>query len=319
MIVSDETVSDRFSASSAVATVAENDVRLAISSATDRGGRPENEDAVFAGALPAVIKNGAEEERFLLAVADGMGGHEGGEVASQIAIEMLKDALLDSITPPDDMALAMKQAFRRANERIYEEGQALGDGAGMGTTLVAAATLGKYATIASIGDSRAYLVRASRLTQITKDHSLVAQQVADGSITAREARTSPRRNVLTHALGQSPKLDSKLPNVFEITLLPEDRLLLCTDGFYDVASDEDMLQVALAATPDNAANSLVMMAKERGTSDNVTAVVASVSAARVREPMPVGAGRPTIVGPILVTILVLILIAVLAAAYFYFM
>ncbi|HET8524267.1 MAG TPA: protein phosphatase 2C domain-containing protein [Thermomicrobiales bacterium] len=292
---------------------------MAISSATDRGGRPENEDAVFVSELPAVSKNGAEEQRFLLAVADGMGGHEGGEVASHIAIETLKDALLESVTPPDDMALAMKQAFRRANERIFEEGQALGDGPGMGTTLVAAATLGKYATIASVGDSRAYLVRANRLTQITKDHSLVAQQVEDGSITAREARSSPRRNVLTHALGQSPKLDSKLPNVFEITLLPEDRLLLCTDGFYDVASDDDLLQVALAAAADNAASSLVMMAKERGTTDNVTAVVASVSAARVREPMPVGAGRPTIVGPVLVTIIVLILIAVLAATYYFFL
>src|SRR5690606_39851500 len=107
---------------------------------------------------------------------------------------------------------------------IYASSQAEGDaGDLMGTTLVAAVLRGKYATIASVGDSRAYLVRANALTQITRDHSQVEAEVASGRLSAAEAKRDPRRNILTHALGQKPKLDTKLPEIFELTLLPQDR------------------------------------------------------------------------------------------------
>src|SRR5262249_40657672 len=147
------------------------------------------------------------EGGFLLAVADGMGGYQRGELASRIAIDTMQEMFAED--PGADVALLLKQAFRRANERIYENGLANGPSAMMGTTLIVVATRGKYATIASIGDSRAYLARANRLTQITKDHSLVAEQVARGSMTEAEARESPHRNILTHALGHRSKLDSK--------------------------------------------------------------------------------------------------------------
>jgi serine/threonine protein phosphatase PrpC len=257
-------------------------LKISVGFATDVGGRAENEDAVHVGELPPLPHGDlAGQPGFLLAVADGMGGHQRGEVASGMAIETVREMFRED--PGADIALLLKQAFRRANERIYENGHALGEGAMMGTTLVVAATRGKYATIASIGDSRAYLIRAHRLTQITQDHSLVAEQVAQGTMSAEEARESPHRNILIHALGHRQKLDARMPSVFEITLLPEDRLLLCTDGFYDVASDEDLLQAVQVEDPQVAAQSLVKTAVERGTHDNVTAIVASVAPSRVRE------------------------------------
>jgi serine/threonine protein phosphatase PrpC len=209
-------------------TPTEQRLRLAVAFATDDGGRSGNEDAVFVEEIaPLGVGEGSAEAGFLIAVADGMGGYQRGEVASQMAIDIVKE--MYEADPGADAALLLKQAFRRANDRIYENGQGATPAAMMGTTLLVAATRGKYATIANIGDSRAYLARANRLTQVTKDHSFVAEQVAQGAMTESEARESPHRNILTHALGHRPKLDSKMPNIFELTLLPEDRLLLCTD------------------------------------------------------------------------------------------
>jgi serine/threonine protein phosphatase PrpC len=286
-------------------------LRIIVGSATDVGGRPENEDAVHVSELPP-IPTGDEtsEGGFLLAVADGMGGYQRGEVASKLAIETVRTMFAED--PGADVALLLKQAFRRANEQIYENGLATGPSAMMGTTLIVAATRGKYATIASIGDSRAYLARANRLTQITKDHSLVAEQVARGSMTEAEARESPHRNILTHALGHKPKLDSKMPNIFEITMLPEDRLLICTDGFFDVVPDDDMLRILLAHPAEEAAQVLVQTAVERGTSDNVSAVVAAVQPARVAEPVLAGAGeRPSYLLPALALLVLIVALAVI--------
>jgi serine/threonine protein phosphatase PrpC len=260
----------------------EDQLKISVGFATDVGGRAENEDALHVAELqPLPSGDLAGQPGYLLAIADGMGGHQRGEVASSLAVETIREMFGED--PGADSALLLKQAFRRANERIYENGHALGEDAMMGTTLVVATTRGKYATIASIGDSRAYLIRANRVTQITQDHSLVAEQVAQGAISPEEARESPHRNILIHALGHRAKLDPRMPSVFEITLLPEDRLLLCTDGFYDVASDDDLLEVAQVGDPQNAAQALVNTAVERGATDNVTAIIASIAPSRVRE------------------------------------
>lgn len=297
----------------------EDEIRIAVSHATEAGGRAVNEDAVYVGAFGGQGAGAGSQPGFLMAVADGMGGHEGGEIASRIAVDTLTETLASGSLSDAETAQLLKQAFRRANERIFEQGQAAGENEGMGTTLVAAATRGKYATIANVGDSRAYLIRANRLTQITKDHSLVAQHVADGAISADQARLNPRRHILTHALGQREKLDAKLPSIFEITLLPDDRLLLCSDGFYDVASDDDLLTTVLASAPDEAAGKLVTMAKERRASDNITAVVASVRAAQVREPVVVRptTERPAVVTSVLIAIVAIVIIAIVAATLFF--
>jgi serine/threonine protein phosphatase PrpC len=291
-------------------------LNISVGFATDVGGRPKNEDAVHVSDLPPL--SGGDlggQPGLLLAIADGMGGYERGEVASNLAIETVREMFDED--PGADAALLLKQAFRRANERIYQDGRAYGEDAMMGTTLVVAATRGKYATIASIGDSRAYLVRANHLTQITQDHTFVAEQVAQGAMSEEEARESPHRNIVTQGLGHRPKLDSRMPNVFEITLLPEDRLLMVTDGFYDVATNDDLMEAALADDPSQAVQRLITVANERGTTDNVTAVIASVSPSRVREQILAGAAaseqRGNFVTPIVIGLIAVLLVIVVIA------
>jgi protein phosphatase len=253
-------------------------LRLAVAAESDAAGREENQDVALALAIGAEPGE-APGEDFLLVVADGMGGHAAGDVASRIAAETLRDAF--PAMPSGDVGLALKQAYRRANEAIYQAGQAHPADAGMGTTLAAALLHGKYATIANVGDSRAYLLRGNGVTQVTQDHTLVAEEVAKGVIPPDAARSDPRRNVLTHAVGLHPRLESRLPGIFELTLLPGDRLLLCSDGLYDVLDDVDIRRTLLGEDPDAAARALVAMAKERGTRDNATAVVAAAIPTRV--------------------------------------
>ena len=292
--------------------LATDEITITVGAATDVGGRSDNEDAVLVVALPGFGEGSvAVESGTLLAVADGMGGYQRGEVASRIAIETIERMFADD--PGADTALLLKQAFRQANKAIFENGRGDGAGSMMGTTLVAAAIRGKYVTIANIGDSRAYLVRANRLTQITQDHSLVAQQVSEGAISKDEARESPHRNILTHALGHRERLDQKMPNIFELTLLPEDRVLLCSDGFYDVIPDDDFVASLLAGDPNMAAQSLVTLAIERGTTDNVSAVVVQAAPTRVATRELVGAGAGDGRGSFLVPVLVLLGVIVFIA------
>jgi len=237
-------------------------------------------------AISANDSPGASES-FLLVVADGMGGHPAGDVASQIAMNTLVEAFPK--LPDGDLGLALKQAYRRANEAVFQAGVDEPAYASMGTTLTSALLHGKYATVANVGDSRAYLLRGNALTQVTRDHTVVADEVVQGRITADAARRDPRRNRLTHVVGTHPRLESKLPDIFEVTLLPGDRLLLCSDGLYDVLDESDMRQALLDQDPGDAARQLVESAKERGTRDNATAVVAASIPTRV----PVAAALPS--------------------------
>ncbi|MGC4107114.1 MAG: protein phosphatase 2C domain-containing protein [Thermomicrobiales bacterium] len=294
-------------------------LELVVSSVTDAAGRPTNEDAILVADLP----RGADsaDAGYVLAVADGMGGLERGEVASKLAIDLVAD--LFARDRPADIAAALKQAYRRANEAIYAESQKTGDAGQMGTTLVSAVIHGKYLTIANVGDSRAYLIRANQLTQITIDHTLVRDQVKDGRISEDQARRSPQRNILTHALGAEPQLDRRLPSIFELDLLPEDRLLLCSDGFYDVMQQQDYLDVLGAPDTVDSARELSAIAQKRGTSDNVSAIVVAVkpSAATVQraqigvELAEQSRGR---FSPILIPAIVLLIVIVAIAVGLYF-
>ena len=289
---------------------------LTTGTATDVGGRTENQDAVLTSALlPVGSGDGVSAAGQVLAVADGMGGHAHGELASQLAIDTLREFIASDAGT--DAAALLKRAYREANARIYAAGTTTSPGEPtMGTTLVAAVVRGKYATIANVGDSRAYLIRANRLNQITEDHSLVADQVAKGEISAADARTSPHRNRLIHALGQREKLDGRLPNIYEIILLPQDRLLLCSDGFYDVVPDEDLLRVVLSSSAEVAAATLVDVARQRNTTDNVSAVVLAADRPVVEEAVvPTrSSGAGNVVVTALVVIGVILFIAILVAA-----
>ena len=292
----------------------EETLRLAVSAVTDAAGRDENQDVAAALAIGGTGSAGASES-FLLVVADGMGGHPAGDVASQIAMNTLVEAF--PTLPDGDLGLALKQAYRRANEAVFQAGQDEPAHAGMGTTLTSALLHGKYATLANVGDSRAYLLRGNALTQVTRDHTVVAEEVAQGRITADAARRDPRRNRLTHVIGTHPRLESKLPDVFELTLLPGDRLLLCSDGLYDVLDDGDMRRALLKPDPNDAAQQLVEAAKELGTLDNATAVVAASIPTRVQ----VAAALPSqvsrtggIPGTVIAVVIAILLVVLLVLA-----
>lgn len=235
--------------------------------ATDTGVvREQNEDAVatWGEQSPHVASNGR-----LFALADGMGGHSRGEVASAEAVRVLFERFYQE--PAADVALALKQAFRQANERIYQEGAANGPEQMMGTTLVAGVIRNNVLTIANVGDSRAYLLRGGGITQITRDHSVVAEQVKAGKLTAEQARTSRNRNVITRALGHQQRVEVDIFDV--VPLLPRDGILLASDGLYHTFSEAELAELALADPPSEAAAALVRLARERESSDNASAVI----------------------------------------------
>lgn len=293
------------------------ELQLQVGGISQTGGRPNNEDAILVEetAPSADLPNGG----WVLAVADGMGGHADGEMASSLAIQTLKDAFADAAQP--DAALSLKQAYRRANEAIYAAGTT--PDARPGTTLVSAVVRGKYVTIANVGDSRAYLMRANQMTQITQDHSVVAEQVATGQLADGEDRNSAVKNQLTAALGTQESLERRLPAIYELVLLPEDRLLLCSDGFYDVLKNEDYLQLMSSEDAQSSAVALTDLANQRKTTDNVSAVVLSVGSSvaslqRADISRDLAEHRAEHGTSILVPVIILVVITALVAAGVWF-
>ena len=205
----------------------------------------------------------------LYAVADGMGGHAAGEVASEIAIQTLV-ANAPETADGDDLARAVVAAnhavIRAAAEGIGRKG--------MGTTMTCAMLSGKRLVVAQVGDSRAYLLHEGGLQRITRDHSLMADLIESGQITVEEARVHPQRSVITRALGSDP---STLPDIYEMNVAPGDRLLLCSDGLSGMV-DDSLLESVLERVkdPQRCAASLVNEAITAGGYDNVTAVVVDV-------------------------------------------
>jgi len=204
----------------------------------------------------------------LYAVADGMGGHRGGEVASQLALTTIAESFRKGAAPFADQV-------RAANRAVFERSGADRAVAGMGTTLTAAVIRGEVAHLVHVGDSRAYLLRAGSLRQLTDDHTLVNRMVKAGEITPEEAEVHPHRNVLVRALGTEADvpLDER-----DVGLLDGDRLLLCSDGLTGMIS-EDQIQAILTSTegaPQEAADRLVLAANRAGGVDNITVVVLDV-------------------------------------------
>jgi len=208
-------------------------------------------------------------ERDLFVVADGMGGHAGGEVASSI----VKRVLNEEITSPDlvaDCGKMLLEALLKANDLILRLGQ---DEAyfGMGTTVTAALFAQERLYIAHIGDSRAYLFRDNSLQLLTRDHSLVNELLQKGELTQEEAINHPRRNILTRALGtdEVPQID-----LYDLLVQPGDILLLCTDGLYNLVYENELVEIL--ATEENLSTKVERMvnhALERGGNDNITAVL----------------------------------------------
>jgi serine/threonine protein phosphatase PrpC len=217
-------------------------------------------------------------DKGLFVVADGMGGHQGGEVASRMAVDVLQSTYVES------SADALAEAISDANERIHDVGDADPDLRGMGTTIVAAAVVpdadggdgaeGAQLLVANVGDSRAYLFRDGDLTQLTEDHSMVADLLREGRISEEEAEVHPQRNIVTRVLGVYDQVDIDL---WPVDAVRGDRLLLCSDGlFNEVAADQIAAVLRRLADPQEAASELVRRANEGGGRDNVTVLVLDV-------------------------------------------
>ncbi len=202
----------------------------------------------------------------LYLVADGMGGHRGGEVASRLAVEQI----LARVEGLDALA-ELRAGFEAANRAIREHAQANADCDGMGTTVAALVMTPDRAHLAHIGDSRIYRQRRGKLTLLTRDHSLVEELVRQGSLSAEEARCHPQRSVLTRALGTT---DAPRIEYAEVDLEEGDVFLLCTDGLTAEATDEEIAAILAApGNPQAKADRLVELAKEHGGSDNITVIV----------------------------------------------
>jgi len=210
----------------------------------------------------------------LFAVADGMGGHRGGEVASATALEILQVTFGAATSKAE-----LLEAVRRANAKVWDKAQLDDSLHGMGTTLTAAALVeddggNDVFAVVNVGDSRAYLLRGGELHQVTKDHSFVEEMVRAGEITAEEAETHPKRNILTRALGVEPTVDV---DVEEIEPHVGDRFLLCSDGLVREVGDEQIAAtLRRLRNPDEAARELVSQAKSHGGHDNITVVIIDV-------------------------------------------
>lgn len=206
----------------------------------------------------------------LYVVCDGMGGHAAGEVASEIAVEVISQR-----APRDADASALGQAVEEANLAIIKAAREGVGRAGMGCTCTAAILDKERLVIAQVGDSRAYLLHHGKLQQLTRDHSLVADLIEAGQITEAEARVHPQRSVITRALGSDPRTS---PDLFELNVEAGDRLLLCSDGLSTMLEDDQIEKVlASADDPQRCAAQLVNEAIGLGGYDNVTVIVVDVT------------------------------------------
>jgi len=207
----------------------------------------------------------------LFVVADGMGGHAAGEVASRLAVEAIAAALAEESSEPDP-GQRLAQALRRANEKVIEATREQKKYRGMATTVVAVLLDGEIAYLAHAGDSRAYLWRGQVLSQLTRDHSWVGERVENGELTAEEALRHPLRMMVTRAVGGRPELDAESQ---QHQLAVGDLLLLCSDGLTGMLPDREIARILdeHAHDLDEAARTLVAEANRCGGADNITVVL----------------------------------------------
>ena len=223
--------------------------------------RSRNEDSLF-----------VDEAQGIFIVADGMGGHLGGEVASDMAVRIVRDYLLAAGPRNEDI---VETALLEANREVHGLSLQQAELSGMGTTLSVAALAKGSLVFAHVGDSRIYLVREGQISRITRDHTMVEELVEQGAITPDEARHHPRKNVLVRALGTDPELRVDRGT---LPLQAGDTLVLMTDGVYGYLEDQELLQVLEDKPIEDAASSIRQQVIAQGASDNLTFIAVQVEA-----------------------------------------
>ena len=252
--------------------------QIVLGAISDTGKVRQNNEDSFCALLAPNTPRGVGG---VLAVADGVGGHAAGEKASRMAVEGVVRLLgkgqpsASSVTSPDGRLRHMHDALTRINGEVFAAASAP-ETRGMGTTLSVAIVEGPSLWGGHLGDSRIYLYRDGTLSQLTPDHSWVAEEVARGAITAEDARRHPRRNLLTRAVGTQAEVE---PTTLSAQLQQGDTLLLCSDGLHGLVTDDRIAAVLSSKEPDEAAKVLVNMANTAGGTDNVTVVVARIVSA----------------------------------------
>jgi serine/threonine protein phosphatase PrpC len=249
--------------------------RLDVAQQTDVGRkRASNEDNLVA--VVPEEQQLLQERGALFVVADGLGGHERGEVASELTIRHVRDFYYQN--RQNDISTALQKAITHANNAICQANEAErargGSEFGMGATCVAAVLHEQQLYAANVGDSRVYVLHDGQLRQVTRDHSVVAQLVESGEITPAQARTHQDRNKIYRALGEKPEVEVDL---FTEPVQEGDTLLLCTDGLWEMVEDEEINALIQRYGPEESVQHLIARANEAGGPDNVTAIVVRVS------------------------------------------
>lgn len=242
---------------------------IKLGSLSDVGCHRENNEDRYQYWEPAGDEEFERKGRLAI-VADGMGGYEGGQEASRIAVETIEHYYADS--KPGDPQSLLLEGFQSAHLRIQQQGDENPGYQGMGTTSTAIAVVGSRLYYAHIGDSRLYLIRAAKISRVTRDHSYVGRLVETGIISSEEAETHPHRNVLTAALGVGIEIAPEFPRQ-PIALEAGDILLLCTDGLWGLVTEKEMQISVSNNPPQKACQRLVRIAKENGGPDNITVMV----------------------------------------------
>src|ERR1041385_3602703 len=243
---------------------------LRIAAKTDLGRIRENNEDKFDFYEPEDPSILAARGSFY-AVADGMGGHAAGQIASELALKTVISCYYDGAA--ESVANALLEALAAANDTVFGVASMVPDRNGMGTTLTSAAFVEDRVFIGHVGDSRAYLIRGGTIRKVTFDHSWVEEQVRMGGMSLEEAQNSPYRNVITRCIGAQPVVE---PDVFEELALPGDIWTRCSDGLTASVEDSEILKIASENPPSEAARQLIELANGRGGRDNITVFVISV-------------------------------------------
>jgi PPM family protein phosphatase len=239
---------------------------IEVSGQSDIGCLRKNNEDSFSYWEPEEDEKFARQGRLAI-VADGMGGYEGGQEASRLAVDTVVERYRDYAG--DDPQQALIEGLQAAHEEIRKYGVTHPALQGMGTTCTAAAIVGEALHYVHVGDTRLYVIRDGRITQLTRDHSYVGKLVEAGMITREEAEKHPQRNILTAAVGTAPELIMEAPQRPE-PLRRDDVIVICTDGLWGQVRDEEILEAVKTQSAEGAGRELIELARQRGGPDNIT-------------------------------------------------